>query len=129
MKFKITRTSGIYDEKPHKNAKLKQVPEWMIRTCTEDYYNKHYGKSEGLWRSKGKNHTIMENGYIKRQVGYKNIWIIEINKLEEIKDFIDKEHIKQRTLSNDTMGNGELVLGHSDRDKIYTLEFYDGYRE
>ena len=58
-----------------------------------------------------------------------NMWIFEINTLEELKDLIDKEHIKQKSIPSDIMSEGELVLGYNDRNKIYTLEFYDGWKE
>jgi len=115
MKFIISRTSEWGDDSPHNNAKKEFVEHWRTRTCSEDEFNKIFSSREGLWRNKGKDHTVTEKGYIKRRESDVEVWIIEINTLEEL--------IK---LSSEN----QIIVGPiSEMHNLPTIEIYDDYRE
>ena len=116
MKYIVDRTSESNKNSPCKGAKKELFPTWETRTCNEDYYNERYSKTEGLWRSKGKNHKVIKGGYISRQVEDVKLWCIELNTLEDLMTLIENE--------------GRVIIEES----YYThespkIEFYDDYRE
>ncbi len=109
MIFKITRTS-VWEKKPCKEAFKHEVPNWHIRTCSEEEYNKRFAKGEGgLWREKGTDHQITDEGYVKRQEGMESCWGIKINSLDQLIKLSKKY--------------GELIFDESE------IEIYDDYRE
>ena len=115
MKFIISRASEWGDDSPHNNAKKEFVEHWHIRTCSEESFDEKLSFREGLWRSKGKDHTVTEKGYIKRRESDVEVWIIEINTLEEL--------IK---LSSEC----RIIVGPiSETHNLPTIEIYDDYRE
>lgn len=117
MKFIIKRTS-IYgpDSAPCEGATLQPFPRWETRTINESGFNEKYGEREGLWRSKGTEHTTTEQGYITRKREDEMLWAIEINTIEELIAFHEKY--------------GRLVIEESwNNDKFLQLEIYDDYRE
>ena len=77
MKFIISRASEYDDNiSPHDDAKREFVESWHIRTCSEEYFDEKLSFREGLWRSKGKDHTVTEKGCIKRRESDIEVWII-----------------------------------------------------
>ena len=109
MIYKVTKTSDWQNKKPCAGAVKRPFENWETRTCTEKYFDRHFGENEGLWRSQYKNHRIDSEGYIERQRPDEMLWSIEINTLEELQSFIEKY--------------GRIIM---DWDSI---EIYDGYRE
>lgn len=100
----------MWDKKPCKEAFRHKIPNWVIRTCSEEEYNKRFAKNEGgLWRARGTNHQTTKEGYIKRQDGMKECWGININSIDQLIELSKKY--------------GELIF---DEDEI---EIYDDYRE
>jgi hypothetical protein len=115
MKFIITKTSA-YDEKPCKEAKRTMVETWHTRTCSEKEFNLRFSDREGLWKSKGKNHSITKEGYITRQQDDREAWCVELNSLEELIKFCNKY--------------GQLIVSNEGYDyKNASIEIYDDYRE
>jgi hypothetical protein len=115
MEFIVTRTSE-YDLKPCTIAFKSRKEYWHTRTCTEEEFNKRFSECEGLWRSKGKNHTITKDGYITRQEESMECWKVKISSLKELKKFVNQY--------------GTIIIGiDSHNEKLYTIEIYDDYRE
>jgi len=115
MKFIIDRTS-YYDGKPCKGAFKSKVEYWHERTCSEEYFDKHFSDKEGLWRSKGKNHTVINKNWITRKEEDNEVWCINIDSLKELLKFMEKY--------------GDIVImPYSYNNKDIKIEIYDGYRE
>jgi hypothetical protein len=117
MKVMITRTSG-WSKKPCAGVKKEIFDHCEIRTCTEEYFNDKFSAREGLWRSKGFNHTTCKDGeHIKRfhkdaDSGY----FMTITDLEDLLDFVDK--------------HGQCVICGTDANGAQLeIEIYDDYRE
>ena len=111
MKFEIYRTSNS-DDKPCKEARRMSVPYWHTRTCTEGEFNKRFSDSEGLWRSKGRNHKTVHAGqWITRQEKNNRTWGIEIVSLAEFLMLSEKY--------------GQLIFVGG---KMPEIEIYDDYR-
>ncbi len=116
MIYTIKRTSVWDNECPCKEAKKRRFEYWHTRTCNEDEFNKRFSDREGLWRSKGKNHSITKEGYITRQEDDKEVWSIEINTLDDLQKLIDKY--------------GKLIISNKDwKVKAPSIEIYDDYCE
>ena len=118
MKFIVKRTSLWDDRQPIKEAKKVLIPFWHTRTCSEEYFNKNFSKSEGLWRSKGKNHKELGKNEITRQEEDRYAWMVEVNSLEELLKITEKY--------------GEIIISNynnGDENKLFELEIYDDYRE
>ena len=116
MKFTVTRTSVYGNNAPCEEAKSGMFEQWRVRTCTERYFNKHYAKREGLWKSKGRNHYVNSEGNICRQVEDEQLWYVEFDTLIHLLEFCSTY--------------GEVVINssaYSDRDG--EIEIYDDYRE
>ena len=115
MEFIITRTSMLY-AKPCDNAYEAKHPDYHIRTCTEEQFNERFSSREGLWRSKGKDHCITEEGFIERREKDKKCWTIKIESMEELES-LSKNY-------------GPLVVDmNTYKDESPTIEIYDDYRE
>jgi hypothetical protein len=119
MIYKVDRTSCfsscLEKEKPCSEAKIREFEFWHTRTCNEQEFDKNHSNREGLWRSKGKNHTITKEGYITRQQENRECWSIEINTLEELQKFIDKY--------------GRIIIYYDQSIKANVIKIYDDYRE
>ncbi len=116
MKYIVSRTSAYGEEKPCEEAFKHPYENWHTRTCNEEEFNKLFSDREGLWRSKGRNHTVTDKGYITRQQDDTMEWTIEINSLEELNAFASKY--------------GELVISpDAYSSKSPEIEIYDNYRE
>lgn len=116
MDFIISKTSNyLSNEPPCKGAIKKLFPVFHVRTVTEEEYNKKFSHVEGLWRSKGFNHTVTEEGYIKRQEPDQEQWCVELNTLEELIDFYNT--------------HGDLIIKSNFASGTPEIEIYDDYRE
>lgn len=127
MKFIIRRTTHYEESAPIKGAFKMMVPYWHTRTCTEEYFDKHFAPTEGKWRSKGKNHKKIKANYnhlskgtwISRQEEDREVWAIEINSLEELIAFEKKYGDIIISTYQDNEGDEDILV----------IEIYDGYRE
>ncbi len=109
MIYTVSRTSLWNDERPCEEAVERPFEVWDKRKWSEERFDCEYGAHQGVWRSKGRNHKITEEGYIARQLDDKISWSVEINNLEELSTFTEKY--------------GRVIIeGRS-------IEIYDDYRE
>lgn len=119
MKFIITRTSEWGDSSPCTEAKRSQVVRVETRTLrTPEEFDKRLAVGEGAWLSVGTNHRIGKDGYICRDREMMDVWIIEVNSIEELIALSRKY--------------GEIIVGDhylNSNDEYPTLEIYDDYRE
>lgn len=82
----------------------------------EEVFNKKYGKEEGLWRSKGKNHIVTEEGFIRRTLDEKeSFWTISIADLSDLIE-LNKKY-------------GNIILSEHWFTLYPKIEIYDDYRE
>jgi hypothetical protein len=92
MEFIIRRPSVDEDEQPIPGAKRKTVPLVDMRTFKtfEEYNNHDYIQSRwpGKWTDRGTNHKII-NGGIYREIGSKDIWVMELNRLDDLLAIIE----------------------------------------
>lgn len=120
MDFQISKTRKDYDDdynemQPHKDAFKKRYDRVEVRTLyNEDDFDKKFGEREGLWRSKGVDHTKNKDGHIQRtHPNDCEDWFIAIGTMEELLSFAD-EH-------------GDIII--KPEGKHYGLEIYNDYRE
>ncbi len=113
MRFIVQRTSEWGEKQPCPEAVQTEVPLYDIRTCSEATFDKNHAKSEGKWRSLGTNHTVLPNGYIRRQKGMSPAWAVEFMDLPALMAFV--------------MKYGRCVVNHEDEEA--SIEIYDDYRE
>ena len=118
MIFQVTRTSNWDDKKPWDNCIPIQLVRVETRTLrTPEEFDNKFGDREGKWLSRGTNHRVDARGYITRDMGFTDVWGVEINSLEELMKF------------QEAIGE-ELVLRTSWIDnKTPCIEIYDDYRE
>jgi len=114
MKYKIRRSSTI-GEKSCDEAFMSSCENWQIRTCTEKDFNKLFSDREGLWRDRGTEHRIDDDGNIVRRLENTDEWTVEINTLKELNDFSEKY--------------GNLIISLDLNTKDFLIEIYDDYRE
>lgn len=86
MEFIIKRTSA-YKKKPCDRAVMAKRFTTEKRSCTEEYFDKEFSEWQGKWRSKGKNHTVDEKGWIQREIE-EECFVIELGTLEELVNFV-----------------------------------------
>jgi len=130
MNYRISRTSCWDDDiKPCDEAYMILVEHWDIRTCTEDYFNNVIGKTyrEKPWSERGTSHCritpshkVSKNGsWIARRLTDKEVWVIDINSLEDLNKFVLKY--------------GRCVISRDNSNQVNslynTIEIYDDYRE
>jgi hypothetical protein len=116
MDFIISKTSDYYHEEPTCEGAIKKpFPVFHVRTCNEEEFNKKFAPREGLWKSKGFNHTTTEEGYIKRQEEDKEQWCISINSLDELMAFYEQ--------------HGQLIIKSNYLSGTPEIEIYNDYRE
>ena len=123
MKFIITRTS-VWDFEnytpPCKEAKKEVATIYYDRRTVptlDEARKKEHSHWANDWFKQGKNHRE-EGGLVVCDVpGEYPLWTIEINSLDELIKFKEKE--------------GNLIIGTEDDYEGYnhTIEIYDGYRE
>lgn len=113
MKYIITRASDWNDKQPCDNAIQEDVLCIDERTVDDPMKNPHIGEK---WYSDFGyfNHRV-ENGHIKRDY-YRKVWTMEINTLEELHKFMEKE--------------GEIIIGLDYwGSKLPHITIYDDYVE
>lgn len=115
MKFIISRTSNYGESSPHPKAKQEKCEHWHTRTCTEEVFNERFSHREGLWRSKGTDHTITKEGWITRREDDQLQWVIKINSLKELISLSEECKI--------------IVSGIDETYNLPGIEIYDDYRE
>ena len=118
MIFQVTRTSKWSEEKPFEDCipiKLTRVETRTLRT-PEEFDNK-FGDREGKWLSRGTNHRVDARGYITRDMGFKDVWGVEINSLEELINF------------KNSVGENLIIETSWIDNKTPCIEIYDDYRE
>lgn len=116
MVFKIRRTSLWNDDKPHDLAFKCNFPQWDVRTTTEEDFNNRirlFSRGDGAlpWKEYGRNHEVMPNGHIRRQLQDKEEWAIDIASLDDLLKLAEKNEI--------IVSMGEMP----------SVEIYDDYRE
>ena len=60
------------------------------RTCSEEEFNERHSENEGVWLSKGIDHTILKNGWIRRTYPNQRLWSIDINDNHDIIELISE---------------------------------------
>lgn len=92
MEFIIKRPSVGEDVQPIPGAKRKtiQLVDVRVLKTFEEYANHAYIQSRmpGKWTDKGTNHKIVNN-QIYRELGSKDIWVMEIDKLDDLLNIIE----------------------------------------
>lgn len=120
--FIIKRTSDWAGKKqPIKEAKKVEFLKWDVRGCDEDFFNKNLADNDGgIWRSKGKEHTVIGKKHIARAFD-DFAWEVEIKNLEDLLKITEE--------------NGDVIISkhyHSHLYKtkdVYEIEIYDDYKE
>lgn len=119
MEFEISRTSQWSEERPCKEAYLKDV----IRIDERGFetFEEFEERLHEKWESEGFNHKIIEANkkfktpHIYREFNHE-IWCVKINSLEELLEFKNKY--------------GDLIIKESFcNDSINEIEIYDTWRE
>ena len=115
MKFIVSKTSNYGDPKPCDEAKVSTFT--RVDTRTVDCPSKLLFPSNELWLQEGENHRIV-NGEITRDFPDQLCWVVEIDSLEELLEFMDKQDV-------------DLVLSREEDslENVPTIELYDDYRE
>lgn len=109
MKYIVTINGNIDNECPCEGANLAHEPYWDTRTCSEEYYNDNIAVHDGgTWLSQGTRHHETENGWIRRQLGTFPEWTINIDTMEEMTSFIEK--------------NGPVTITPAERPKLWEIE-------
>lgn len=107
--YLITRTSACGGQ-PHADAVPVKVIHIDSRDCDDPKKIPANRGKDGDWYLKGTNHRV-ENGYIKRDIGLRDAWAIDVS---DIMMFVD--------------ANGSCMLNR-DENGFATIEIYDDYRE
>lgn len=109
MKFEIYKTSARYctEAPPVEGAFLGEVMRVDTRTVDDPAKLKY---AADTWYKNGTNHRV-ENGKIKRDLGFDQVWMVEISTLEELMNLIARTDRQQ------------IVMDGLD------IEIYDDYRE
>lgn len=94
MKFIVERASrGGCDGKqmPCEGAYLGSIIHVETRTLhTPEEFDAKFSHFEGKWISVGTNHRINKDGWITRDKGTVMVWFIEINTIDELIEFCNK---------------------------------------
>lgn len=102
------------DEKPCEEAFQVQITDVDCRYTDDPRKVLMYNDPKcGWWYKHGTNHRV-EGGMIKRDFGISRVWVVKIEQLADLMEFIKKY--------------GDCVLS-SRRDGFGKIEIYDGYRE
>lgn len=117
MKFIISRASQWRDDAPCEEAKRDSIIRVETRTlCTPEEFDAKFAHKEGKWLSVGTNHRVDEKGWITRDNGMMDVWVIEINTLDELIEFCDKYD--------------DIIINSYFRNKAYKrILIYDDYIE
>ena len=118
MKFTVRRANKWSDEDICcEEAKRDSIVRVETRTCfSPEEFDERFSKSEGKWLSVGKNHRVNEKGWITRDNGMIDVWVVEINSFDELINFCDKY--------------GDIVIGKCMWNNAYKeILIYDDYIE
>lgn len=117
MKFVINRASQWSDDAPCEEAKRDSIIRVETRTLrTPEEFDAKFARREGKWFSVGTNHRVDERGWITRDNGMMDVWVIEINTLDELIEFCDKYD--------------DIIIDSYFRNKAYKrILIYDDYIE
>lgn len=91
MKFVVRRASVWGETKPCDEAvqeKIMRVDTRFFRS-PDEYDNKRYVNTP-KWLEEGMNHRITKKGFIQRDLGYKTVWIINLDSLDDLIAFQEK---------------------------------------
>lgn len=114
MKFLVKKTScWCSDNCPMTGAVKEQYDGIERRACSEEEFNKCFSSREGLWRSKGVEHSTYDGGIQRRHPMSETGWFLEIESLDALKSFC--ENVKY-----------DIIVSF---DQIPEIEIYDDYRE
>lgn len=116
MEFIVKRASDIFAEnKPCEEAYQKEIED------IQEYYLNAFEEYDAKWgkfTNTGINHRVNERGNIEREVPeyMEDMWIVNINTLEELLDFKEKY--------------GKVVIGESNKNYHYNqITIYDHWLE
>lgn len=116
MIYIVSRTSAYGSENPPCEGAIKRPFDyWHTRSVSEEDFNKKFAPREGLWRSRGTEHKVLENGHISRREEDQDQWSISINSHWDIRRFVE--------------GNGKIIIKTDDNSTAPHIEIYDTYRE
>lgn len=116
MEYTVTRTSLWSDEKPCEEAYLAIKASYQTRTCSEEEYNTRFAEREGgKWREAGSEHSVTEDGCIRRRNDDVQVWCVKIESIDEMNSFAGKY--------------GPIVLDTDCHTLLHSIEIYDDYRE
>lgn len=89
--------------RPNDKAILDFFPIWQERTCSIKEFNNKFGQKEGLWESKGTNHSEIEcnnsdccsykdkgHKHCRRRLEDKKFWCIDFKSLPELCEFFNE---------------------------------------
>jgi hypothetical protein len=116
MRFRVSRTSANYDDKPCEEAVRGTYLHTDRRSSPAEaipaYANPTVLQRE--WYGRGQNHRT-EDGRAARELAHEG-WFVTLPTLADLLAFIDKY--------------GEVVVSHEPSPTpLYRLEIYDDYRE
>ena len=120
MTFIVERASRYGcdgEQTPCDGAYLGSIIRVETRTLhTPEEFDDKFSKFEGKWISIGTNHRINKNGWITRDRGTVMVWFIEINTIDELIEFCNK--------------NGDVVIEDCAWNTSYKkILIYDDYIE
>lgn len=125
MKYIVRRAStSVIDDKtkcPVEGAVLTSIPHVEYTSLTIEEYDRRVNIRDyryPQWLDKGTDHStevIDGNLYNTRVVGNKEHWLIDINSLEELNEFIHN--------------NDEVIIFPPDIGGYFTIMIYDDYIE
>jgi hypothetical protein len=104
------RTSYFFGEKPCVEAFRVPMMHVDTRDCDDPKMIPENRGTDGDWYSRGANHRV-ENGKIRRDMGIRQVWAVEI---DDVQAFVDKY--------------GKCVVERN-AEGYCTIEIYDDYRE
>ena len=111
----VSRTScPSYDDKPCEEAYQVQITDVDCRWTDDPRKVLIYNDPKcDWWYKHGTNHRV-EDGMIKRDAGINTVWVVKIEQLADLMEFIKKY--------------GDCVLSRR-RDGFAEIEIYDDHRE
>lgn len=113
MRFLVRRTSDWGDSKPCDEAIPTKYIYYDRRTVDAPEKLRYHNAVED-WYSRGENHRV-ENGWIVRDIHKDNGWSVDINSIEDMSRFVER--------------NGCVVLTEAYGCDFPEIEIYDDYRE